>query len=255
MPGIVYQSFALWSLACDARERAEATVRADSDAYARDATVAVLLAAASTEAFINEFTECILLYQKSKNCQDLVTPELGNCAAILKEVERDRGSINQKYLWASHLLSGKPFDKGSNPYQDFKMLIDLRNGLMHLKPDDELKYDGHGAIIITPSQNVQTLQQRKFARKGNAAGFNLIQTDKIAAWACDTARNIILAILKMVPDRPSDPAWSFKAFFLEDARTLTQREQLLAKGEAPGSPGAFVFLEAADATPKSNPKK
>jgi hypothetical protein len=32
--------------------------------------VAVLLAAASTEAFINEFTESVLLYKKSRNCQD-----------------------------------------------------------------------------------------------------------------------------------------------------------------------------------------
>lgn len=244
MPGIVYQSFALWSLACDAHERAKEETRADAHAYARNATVAVVLAAASTEAFINEFTESVLLYQKSKNCQDEVTPAVGGCAAILKEVERDRGSIVQKYLWAAHLLSGKPFDKGANLYQDFKMLIDLRNGLMHLKPDDDLTYNEHGVIVIKPSKSVLGLQQKKLARVGNASGFNLIQTDKVAAWACDTARNIILAILDMIPDEPAGPAWSFKVAFREYAGNREERERVLAKGTLPGSPGAFVFLEA-----------
>jgi hypothetical protein len=244
MPGIVYQSFALWSLACDARERAGETLRADPHAYARDATVAVVLAAASTEAFINEFTESVLLYQRSKDCQDEVTPSVGSCATILKEVDRDRGSISQKYLWAAYLLSGKCFDKGKNPYQDFKLLIDLRNSLMHLKPDDDLTYSEHGAIVITPSETIEVLQRRKFAREDNASGFNLIQTEKVAEWACNAAKHIILAVLNMIPDEPAGPAWSLKVAFREYSGTREERERVLAKGTPPGSPGAFVFLEA-----------
>jgi hypothetical protein len=115
---------------------------------------------------------------------------------------------------------------------------------MHLKPDDELTYNEHGVIVITPSKTVQVLQQKNLARDGNASGFNLIQTDKVAVWACDTARNIILALLGMVPDEPAGPAWSFKVAFREYAGTRDQRDRVLAKGTPPGSPGAFVFLEA-----------
>jgi hypothetical protein len=44
----------LWGTACEARDRAIAFVRANPQAWPSDSIVAILLAAASTEAFINE---------------------------------------------------------------------------------------------------------------------------------------------------------------------------------------------------------
>jgi len=42
---------------------------------------------------------------------------------------------------------------------------------------------------------------------------NMLQTAEIAVWACDTAKNIILAILNLVPDtypEGADPVLMFK---------------------------------------------
>src|SRR6476661_9062659 len=41
------------------------------------------------------------------------------------------GVVELKYLMASRILTGSAFDWGSQPYQDFRDLMKLRNDLVH----------------------------------------------------------------------------------------------------------------------------
>ena len=41
------------------------------------------------------------------------------------------------------------FDKGSQPFQDFSILMKVRNNLMHPKPLD--KFDDSGRVTVPPS--------------------------------------------------------------------------------------------------------
>src|SRR5439155_18734314 len=81
-------------------------------------------------------------------------------ADALQEIEESRGSLSLKYLIASQTLSGATFDKGSNPYQDFAILINLRNDLMHLKPRDSFLQPENGPLEIQPPRYIKGLQQR-----------------------------------------------------------------------------------------------
>jgi hypothetical protein len=167
------------------------------DNWPLDAVGAIILAAASTEAFINEFAE---VHQNPK----LESLPLRACSDALVEIERDRGSLRLKYLVASRMLSGKMFDKGSAPYQDFDVLVQLRNDLMHLKPLDKFNYSEHGLESMTVPKYIKALQQRGLARTfGPDAGiswFDSLCTGEMAKWSCETARAIILEVLTMVPD-------------------------------------------------------
>jgi hypothetical protein len=62
-------------------------------------------------------------------------PKLEALATIISEVEACRGSVRLKFQWAMQIVTGSPFDKGAQPFQDFDLLIALRDMVVHLKPE------------------------------------------------------------------------------------------------------------------------
>jgi hypothetical protein len=209
-------SGSMWRIACEARDRAIAVTRANAAAWPSDAIVAILLGAASAEAFINELAEMLLIHKNAAKLPEL-PPQLRACADALTEIEDARGSLNLKYLVASQTLSGSMFDKGSNPYQDFATLVKLRNDLIHLRPQDIFLDVSPPATIQVPKY-VEALQQRGLARSPPSgtmmSWFNRLQTAEMATWACATAHAIILAVLALTPDDPhADPLAMFKMVF------------------------------------------
>jgi hypothetical protein len=56
---------------------------------------------------------------------------------LLEQLEKDRVQARSKYLLASKLLPGHALDPGAPPYQDFSLLIDLRNALAHPRAQTE----------------------------------------------------------------------------------------------------------------------
>jgi hypothetical protein len=111
-----------------------------------------------------------------------------------------------KYLIASQTLSGIMFNKGTNPFQDFALLITLRNDLMHLKPKDQLEQADDGTPSLRAPGYITSLQQRGLAQAVDQrvmmSWFNILQTPEMAAWACETAKQIVLAVLSFIPDDP-----------------------------------------------------
>lgn len=221
MPGIFVHSGVLFGTACDARDRAIAAVQADSRVWPSDTIVAIVLAAAATEAFINELAETVAL-DKDHSWREFtpISPSLRAFADALQEIEEARGSLLLKYLIASQTLSGSTFNKGINPYQDFATLVNLRNDLMHLKPRDTFIHSEGGSTLVQPPKYIKNLQQRGLARPSeksvSMSWLNIIQTAEMAIWSCDTAYNIILAVLEFIPDDPIpglDPSGIFKTMF------------------------------------------
>jgi hypothetical protein len=221
MAGMYFHSGHLLGIAREARDRAVAQVQANPDALPADTTVVIVLAAASTEAFINELAEMAAIERDNPLRQSNPIPaELRTFADALQEIEEARGSILLKYLMASRILSGSSFNKGINPFQDFAVLTMLRNDFMHLKPRDTFVEANDGALPkVKVPKYVEALQQRGLARTSDPeilmSWFNLLQTDKMATWACQTTHNIILAVLDLIPDNtdPSNQALSmFKGF-------------------------------------------
>jgi hypothetical protein len=208
MPEMFAHSGELFGAARDARDRAIAAVQANPQAWPSDTIVAIILAAATTEAFINELTEWVAIDRDRLVRQsNPISPELHAFADALQEVEKAQGNLQLKYLVASQTLSGSMFEKGKNPYQDFATLVNLRNDLMHVKPRQPPKY-------------IKNLQQLRIAhshkKNVSMSWFNVIQTDKMAIWACKTAHNIILAVLDFIPDNPNPalgPSSQFKTLF------------------------------------------
>jgi hypothetical protein len=193
--------------ACRARNRAlkERTKRAErgeQGILTDDSIVAVLLAAASTEAFINEFAELIGVYrQNAANwAPDAVTPGMAKAADAIFDLEYARDSTVEKYVVAATAL-GNPFDKGKAQFQSFDQLLSLRSAIMHIKPPrPDVRHSGEKVTDI--------LARRKIAISRDTwpgSWFDRLQTPEVASWACSAAQSMIFEMLELVPHEETAP--------------------------------------------------
>jgi hypothetical protein len=183
------------------------------NALTTDSILAIVMAAAATEAFANEFAEYAQSLQKDSVPPETPWEKLQLAAAEVTDIEDQRGKIEEKYTAMWLALSGQHVNRGAAPYQDFANLIGLRNAIMHVKAARE--DEAHTGTRIT-----EALTQRRIALEagsGQLAWFDRLETPAVAGWACEAARAIILGVLDLVPDgRPCvDPLRIWKRHFRE----------------------------------------
>src|SRR6185437_3506639 len=87
-----------------------------------NATASTIFSALATETFINEVS--YLANGLFRGTEGAWLQTLGD---VLEELEDSHAPITSKYLIAKFVLSGAPFDKGKSPYQEFALLIRVRN--------------------------------------------------------------------------------------------------------------------------------
>lgn len=212
-------SIELLALACKARDAGHKDFASRPNALADDAIMALVMAVVAAESFINELPEVIEV-----GCSPWIprdqwtsTPKMVECAMALRQAEAGRKSVVDKYRIASKMLSGTAFDKGRQPFQDFVDLVRLRNEIAHLKP--AWSTQDHRARRI-----VKMLDRRRltFNPPGNAdwSWFNKLMHPAIGTWACQTVREVLLALFAQIP-APStgiDPLGHPKAFLRDASR-------------------------------------
>ncbi|MHB0979372.1 MAG: hypothetical protein ACYC5Q_04715 [Thermoleophilia bacterium] len=206
----------LLSVAYEARDRVATAVANNPNVWPGEATVAVVMAAVSTEAFINELAALLKMHRDSSH-PGMAVP-LQACADALEEIENSRGSLSLKYLMAYTTLAGAPVDKGANPYQDFATLLRLRNDLVHLKPRDTLDTQPGGGHRVRWPRYIEELEKRGLARRRqdgvSTSWFSALQTEEMARWACASALNVMLGVLDLIQDGSFDPVeglkWTFR---------------------------------------------
>lgn len=189
---IVYSSFHLWNIAADSAQRAHEIKAASPKACTADTISAILLAAMSTEAFINELGTRLLL-------QLPTDPEMErwiSVGTILEQLEKEKAQIRTKYLWVSQILPGCPFTKGKPPFQDFSKLIDMRNDIVHPRAlESEPKY------LQDFGQRLWLYNKPKDEVKFAGWLFQL-ETPEIAAWACRAALGVVTDFVERFNNNP-----------------------------------------------------
>lgn len=193
----------LHGIAVDAYRRAR-----DKNVTHNDSFVAIVFAAVSIEAFVNQ----IIVndgFGRLFGRNDIVV-----LARILKLLARD-ASIATKHEIIHLILTGDACTKGEQPYQDFNALIALRNWVAHMKPElfnaiDATKHLENRQVLYPKTENVTESQ---FGRIGTVA---------VARWACDTAADVTQAIANLFHPANDAPNQFFRMFFkgfgrIEDA--------------------------------------
>ncbi len=118
-------------------------------------------------------------------------------ADTLQELGNSKESTKLKYILSKLIISGSTYDKGKIPYQDFDLLIKLRNNIIHCKPVELTK---------EPPKFLTDLQSRKlvgeFIAGVDSSWLSQVCTRQTARWACNTASNMILDIRKSIESAP-----------------------------------------------------
>jgi len=153
------------------------TVLSEHQAYV---TGAIFSSVSFLEANINElYSDCADSHQKNGlDSQTIaIMGKLWN-RGILRPAR-----LLEKYELALDIASREGFDRGSSPYQDVKLLIELRNSLIHYKPETIL-------ARATPPSDVNELHKIEKRLKGKfqinplAAPGNPFYPDKCLGHGC-----------------------------------------------------------------------
>jgi len=170
-----------------------------------DALVAIIFSAASIEAFFNELPEVPALIPELLKQE---SPAVVTYIRLAEEIESSKGSVQLKFVLSFSILSGQPCDKGGKLYQDFALLVEARNGLMHMKPTEflgEIKSDGTSEF--EPAPIIKKFRSRNILDNSQPdvpfPWHTRIATQAAAHWACNTAADVVHSILKVVPDGSS----------------------------------------------------
>ncbi len=148
------------------------------------AHTAQIMAAMSAEAFIDEFAFSLALVQRYGKADDVARIGL-----VLQRLEDSRVQIVDKFYIASMLLPGDAYDPGSQPFQSFSKLIQLRNSLAH--PKVVYKPPGWFSYFVA---NGLTLDQQDDAEIV-PDWLRQLRTRSCASWACRASIRLILDLI------------------------------------------------------------
>ena len=190
-----FSAFRIWSIALNAAQRAADEKAADPTAITTDTLTSILLSAVAFEAFINELPDQLFAIPLHTGKLLPVEPhDWRDVARTIQQFETDRLQTTIKYLEASKKMPGNPLDKGSGLFAEFSMLFDIRNDLMHTKPQVDTFPD-------RSRKNQKWLlfcRQKKWTYKVKGEEVPLmgwideIQTPEMAWWSCRASLKIIL---------------------------------------------------------------
>lgn len=160
---------------------------------------AVVFAAASLEALINEVTELVDIEVQHGNNDEL----LQAFVEAMLEVERSRGSTHLKFIIASTILSRRTYRRGSQPFQDFSLLMSVRDAIMHLRPTT-LMHDEAGAVRIGAGKAFDQLRARGLVNSPqlNSVTTLLAETSRplVSRWAVNAAADMAQSFLSLFPE-------------------------------------------------------
>lgn len=115
-------------------------------------------------------------------------------------------SILGKYQIALTLLKKQQFSKDKNPYQDVRLLIKLRNALIHYEPESVTVYDSLESWIKQP-EKFERVFKNKFKLNSLSNPNQIFFPDKIlgygcAEWAIEAALNFVNEFHKRIEITP-----------------------------------------------------
>jgi hypothetical protein len=162
--------------------------------------ISIMFSVSALEAFINESVELARIVptaERQKAVQSYV--------AVMSELEERREALLIKFHMAMLVFSGSTWDEGAQPFQDFKLLVTVRNHIVHMKADRwDSKLTRRGPEPRSLGQYpkfIAALQQRNVVGKPLSRTWLALVNDKrVARWACETAATITRAFVDGVPE-------------------------------------------------------
>jgi hypothetical protein len=155
------------------------------------AFTSIVFSVLAVEAFLNEVIELA-----AKSVHKPMEPEsVIVFTRIMEDLERSRASLLSRLAMSHWILSGKSVDRGSSPFQDFSVLVGLRNDLVHFKPNEDIPVEtGKQDPEKVHENRLKALKSKNILADlpaGKASWTFYIGTKAVADWSCNTAYQIV----------------------------------------------------------------
>lgn len=160
----------------------------------REALVSVVFAAVSLEAFLNELTELARDFAGDENA----SPVTSAFAQLMPQLARL--SIAPKFNMAHWMLTGGPYDADSQPFQALTLLFQVRNDLVHFKPDP-LTEEGEPKPTHTTLEKLwsKNILNDSSAPESDRSWVQAVGTRAVAEWACNAASLVVADLVSKLP--------------------------------------------------------
>lgn len=186
----------LYEIAVDARDRTEE--------HPEQALVSLIFSFNALEAFINETVTCCKVTLGGRFAEHEKT-----FFSVMDDLQKNKASTQNKFELGKLILSGSGWAHNEKPYQDFKLLLKVRNELVHRKSEfhEDTLIKGQGFPDKTLDDHpkfFKELESRKLCDTSAVDGswIDLIQTPAFATWCCDTALSMASEFLNSIQDVP-----------------------------------------------------
>lgn len=166
--------------------------------------ISIMFSVLALEAFINESGSLARIVPSSEQ-QKIVE----GFSSVMSELEERKESLLVKYHMALLVFSGSTWDEGALPFQDFKLLVNIRNSIVHMKADKWKVKISPDSTTTTKTRELK--QYPKFVialkQKGlidipdeSSSWLSVITKPRVGKWACSTAEMITKEFFNKVPD-------------------------------------------------------
>ncbi len=195
--GFSMTSSILYKIATEAYERCrklEVSPRAHINS--KDPYIAVVFGAISFEGFLNDAIAAVEYAVLARGAADIPFTPMNLFGVLGDNFLEQKRCVKDKVDLLHILCTGEPANWGSKPYQQWELLRELRNMLVHMKPEGyiQFKYDEPGKEEINYPKIIEKLKPAGILVNplGRVSSWNWqIETTATAKWACDVAREMV----------------------------------------------------------------
>jgi hypothetical protein len=149
------------------------------------------------EAFLNELTELAVEYAQFPKELEAVRDFM----KFMVRAEDAHIPFETRVFEGYKQLAGKKLDRGAKVFQDFTLLIRLRNALTHFKANKEVPTSAKVEEVHTDLLNTFRALQilAEDPPPSTPSWTHLVETKAYAGWACRTVSNLVFEFFSSIP--------------------------------------------------------
>ena len=194
MPGFAINSRALFHIAREACGHAPAAPA--------HSIVAIAFSVIALESFANEIVESLNFPSRPDNSVEVRTLR---AMATACDLSSRAASLSTKIQVIHAALTGSALDRGRQPYQDFDLLVAVRNAIVHDRPE-RIESNDDGGRAGLPLSVVRRLAARGIVDLPDEStivypAWNSLTDARVANWAYDTALIMARTLAEAFPGR------------------------------------------------------
>ncbi|MCH2558406.1 MAG: hypothetical protein MK005_14020 [Alcanivorax sp.] len=162
----------------------------------------------------DRFASCFSILHKYTSSENSILEKINEI-----ESKRERGSLLNKYLELHAMCKkGEKADKGANPYQDFSLLIKIRNDIVHTKGERIFISSAASGIDGYP-WFIEVLSKKNIIPKNKKllSWLNLIENKSFSEWSLKTVEEIIENAVSMLPKTEISELFKSEAWLHKNA--------------------------------------